>query len=318
MLQIDTDMAPRSAPGTPALETPAMAQQRKEQRWRARKRLEDERKEAIRSAGFSDVAGDAELTSLCSGVAAVDLALETSLTDHSQQELDEEVPPTLSLLEALALLDAAGADPTLQEDAACSAVDTLDALVAFEHASASAGYPSRRLTGSFVQAVEDVAIRVNRAHAGFADFKEAVALRFANSSSSQYEQLAFAAWPKYAETCPALTARFQLAQSGLLTYSLGPREVCPDAAWELSGEGCWRLLRAVRDEGRMTEVLLEMRQGLEGSIPTHDGAVRSVQEPPCSLHVDLCECLRVARPGLEDVDEEEDEDEEDLADTAGC
>merc|ERR1712241_1394274 len=121
-------------------------------------------------------------------------------------------------------------------------------------------------------------------------------------SASRYEQSAADAWPTYSRHCPDLTARFQLSPSGLVTYTLGPAA----STWALTGEGSWRALPC----GRPTsEIILEMRQGLRGTVLLPHGSWRDVEETPCALHVDLRHCSRVMLDGSSGENEDElDED----------
>jgi len=206
--------------------------------------------------------------------------------------------------EAASKESAGGSTTGWPEEAAFrAAVTALEAAPTFQPARAPGGGEAslangRTLTGAFVLALDE-AMR----HTGAApqecmdDFAEVVARRLANTALSRYEQPAAAAWPAHAEACPALRARIHLAPSGLVTYSLGPAPCAEQQAaeWELSGEGWWRVLPP---DGRATEVVLELCQGLEGHAPSkpEDAAASGNcehREPACVLRVDLRECTRV-------------------------
>ncbi|CAE8622452.1 unnamed protein product [Polarella glacialis] len=185
------------------------------------------------------------------------------------------------------------------------------------------GASTRCLSEAFVAALSDAVDKVRLVEvseiADASDLTELVARQLANSEVSSYEQRRAAAmsWPRYALCCPArgLCARFRLAPSGLVTYSLGPSDAGDEldgGLWQISGEGCWRVLAA--DRGCLTEVVLEMRQGLEGTGPSKEGSpgtICNICEPPCILRIDLRDCIRVLDEGadLED-DEIEEWDEE--------
>lgn len=212
-----------------------------------------------------------------------------------------------------------------EEAAFRTAMAALDATPAFQPARAAAaptGGSARSLAEPFVLALDEALRRASCASQEcLDDLAEAVAGRLANTAQSRYEHPAASMWPAYAKACPSLLARIHLSPSGLATYSLGPPPSAPDAAsWELSGESCWKLLPP---DGRPTEVVLELCQGLEGSSPPQTEGDSSPgafhREPPCVLRVDLRECLRIS-DGDGDSDEEgseEEEEEDDEAEAGG-
>lgn len=216
---------------------------------------------------------------------------------------DEEMP---TLQDSLSELEKAGEDPERLDAALSDVLAAIDALPMFESrpwvcSSLSMGISGRFLTEGFVGALEEASRRVRAVpSADFDDFRDTVAQRFSNSSASRYEHSASEAWPKYAAVCRDLTARFQLAPSGLVTYSLGPYDA--PASWELTGEGCWRILP---EGGKPTIVTLEMRHGLQGMAPKQDRDVAPVHEPPCTLQVDLSKCARLMLDGSDGNDEDE-------------
>lgn len=185
----------------------------------------------------------------------------------------------------------------------------------------------RALTSPFLRALTEAVARhadAERKHQGLPiddgdaveDLAEVTARRFANTAVSHYERDASSDWPLLASSDPGLVASMHLAPSGLVRYSLGPREDPTSSAprWQLSGEGCWRVLT---DPSRPTLVLLEMWQGLMGTCPPQEasGGSSTRHRVPFQLSVDLVECERVIAPGAgeddSDEDEEEDEDDED-------
>lgn len=222
----------------------------------------------------------------------------------------------------------------------CAAIAVLEATPAFGSApvGSAAGIglraagPLRTLTEAFVRTLcqaarRQVAVR-SAAGAGVTattakrvedDLAEAVARRLANTDVSRYDCAAATDWPSLAAQCPGLRARFHLAPSGLVHYSVGPSSEDPaggTAAWGLSGEGLWRVLP---EDGEPTEVVLQMCQGLTGQGPpraptqeargANDGAC-ALGMGPFVLRVDLRRCVRVIDVGA-DEEEEEGNDEED-------
>lgn len=212
-----------------------------------------------------------------------------------------------ALHNAFCELDVAGQDPERLELAVSNVIGELEAVPVFQSRlligrAGGEGLTGRFLSDSFVTALYEAFARIRALpsvmdNSPVEELKDAVCQLFANSTASRYECSAIAAWPKYAAVCSDLTARFQLAPSGLVTYTIGPAGV--PAAWELSGEGCWR---PFPDGGGVTEVELQMIQGLQGVGLTADGTY--AREPPCSLRVDLRECARTMVDGSSGDDEE--------------
>jgi len=145
------------------------------------------------------------------------------------------------------------------------------------------------------------------------DLEEAVSRRLANTSVSRYEYAAAVDWPSLAARSPQVRARFHLSPSGLVNYSLGPP---PDEVgdrepeWGLAGEGCWRVLP---EGGLPTEVTLEMLQGFSGRVPPIGETPETTDletwiRRPFRLRVNLRRCVRVIDA---DADEEEEDDPED-------
>jgi len=267
-------------------------------RWRMRVRLEDERRAALRSA-----------------VAVGDNALEVGPSGEPRlvpdwQLVAPDMEAALSALESVSSSDSDRLDETI-----CEVIAVLDKVPVFRcrelpDGSASSCPSSLVVTDAFIAVLREVVPRVRGVSPGSVDLVEAVARRISNGTSSFYEHPAAAVWPVYAERSPGLSARFQLAQSGLVSYSLAAGLFGASGSWELAGEGCWKVLPA---DGQPTEVVLEMRQGLEGTAPVNEnhGRIADVREPPCTLRFDLRECVRVGEEeDAEEEDDEEDEDEE--------
>lgn len=272
-------------------------------RWQARRRLEDQRQATLRSAVTS--------THLDKGVPS-----PTSLLGRPAVHVTDPAEEAMKgLQDALSELDAAaqfpGPDSERLDSAVSNVIDALWALPAFQSKtiqvnSTVEAHTGRFLVDSFVVALESACARVRTVPVVFDEFVDAVTQTFANTAASRYEQPASTAWPQYTALCTELTARFQLEQSGLVTYTLGPSDA--SASWELTGEGCWRIFP---EGGRVTEVELVMRHGLQGVAPEADGTAVPVREPPCVLRIDLCKCARTMLDGSNGDDEGEDGEEED-------
>eukprot|EP00747_Dinoflagellata_sp_TGD_P193972 gnl/TRDRNA2_/TRDRNA2_60838_c0_seq1.p2 gnl/TRDRNA2_/TRDRNA2_60838_c0~~gnl/TRDRNA2_/TRDRNA2_60838_c0_seq1.p2 ORF type:complete len:229 (+),score=62.44 gnl/TRDRNA2_/TRDRNA2_60838_c0_seq1:78-764(+) len=222
-----------------------------------------------------------------------------------------------SLAAALAEVQAAKGDDDAMEAALRSVAAVLTPVPAFlPMADGSAACP-RMLNEAFVSLLDQAVPPLRSAVANFQrsnDVVEAAAAKFANTAASRYEHPAAAAWPAYEERCPGLTgltASFRLEPSGLVTYTLAANT--DQVQWELHGEGVWQVLL---EGASVTEVDLQLRQGLEGTSVPHTGEVNSIREPPRTVRVDLRSCSRVLLEGYqwEDDDDDDGDDEEEAED----
>jgi len=269
-------------------------------RWRARARMEDRRRAAVRSA-----------------CAEEGLPVEMDADTYASHAWHR--PP----------LQLGGKAASTAQEALQVAIAALEATPAFAPAAAFGGHGSpdngaasiiRTLTPQFLAALHEAASR--HADAGghqetsadddpdVEDLAEVVARRLANTAVSRYECDASVDWPLLALHTPGLRASLHLAPSGLVTYTLAPPE---DAAgsqlWQMSGEGCWRCLA---DAAQPTVVVLEMRQGMLGQGPPQETAQL---RGPFVLRLDLRNCERIITPGADEDWEDDDEwDEEDDSD----
>eukprot|EP00931_Biecheleriopsis_adriatica_P080420 TRINITY_DN53776_c0_g1_i1.p1 TRINITY_DN53776_c0_g1~~TRINITY_DN53776_c0_g1_i1.p1 ORF type:complete len:235 (-),score=60.68 TRINITY_DN53776_c0_g1_i1:91-795(-) len=189
------------------------------------------------------------------------------------------------------------------EGAFAASTEALEELPAF--CQSGEGLPKQRFLNEDFAAALAEAVSLASDKEAMDEIAELLAWKLANSEVSRYEHGgAESLWPVQAEWC-GLRARFHLAPSGLMTYSLGPAHATGAENWELSGEGCWRVLAA--DRSSLTEVVLEMRQGLQGSGPSGD----FLQEPPRVMRVDIASCPRVLDEDATDADDDEEGDWDD-------
>lgn len=275
-------------------------------RWRARAALEAERRQVVQSAAAAE-----GLPPVCVASGEQPIQWRRPATAGSTTSASSSSRPSTS-----------GPRDRLRR-----AIEVLEATPAFGSAppgslariGTSSSGPVRTVTENFVCALFLAASRNVEAQRGPAkiadsddeenDLDEAVSRRLANSSVSRYEYAAETDWPKLAARCPRIRAKLHLSPSGLVNYTVGPREDETDAAaWSLSGEGWWRVLPV---GGQPTEVLLEMLQGLTGCGPPEppEASGEDIESRrPFTLRVELRRCVRIVD---KDADEEEEDDVED-------
>lgn len=131
-----------------------------------------------------------------------------------------------------------------------------------------------------------------------AELQNEVMQSFSNSASSQYVgSVNPGEWATYNEDGHALSSEFQLSRGGLVSYTL----VLEGNRGKLQGEGTWTLEGG--EEGRLSTVRLEMRQGLTGSA-----SLTQVKEDARNISIAMSEFRRVTVDGAEPSDDEEDDD----------
>lgn len=148
-----------------------------------------------------------------------------------------------------------------------------------------------------------------------AEVREMAMQRLANSSGSQYLGAGHREeWPCFAGVGGVLRASFQLSRGGLVSYALAAVDATGAELGKIQGEGIWTF---ADEERGLTEVRLDMRQGLTGRIQRAGSGFAQVCEPARTLRVPLREFRRVRVPDAEACSSDDPGEESDETDGDG-